>query len=875
MWQETNASTTDARDLDERYTTNAFGALLRRFRTDADFSQEALAERARMSPETISALERGARRSPYRETVASLADALGLNADDRVRLETAAARPQRPCVGKVTGALGGRAARPIRDRAPQPVHAGVPPNALEPPWLVPDALRTRYFTGREHLLALLRAQLLGRHRAALCGLGGVGKTQAAIEYAVRHRAEYTGGVFWTNAETAGGLTGAFFEIAKTLGIPIDEPNDQEQAVRSVFRWMSTTDRWLLILDNVDDRHEVRPFVPQLDNGDVLITSRESVFGEMGIPRALEVTDLEDDEAARFLLTRTGRKGNESGERAAVTELAAELGNFPLALEQAAAYIAETNASFSDYLNAFRQRRVTLLEKASGLVSHDTVADTWAANFEAVERVSPAAADVLRVSAFLAPDAIPFEMFSSGAQALTGPIAEALSDADALAVSELLRPLGRYSLIRSDATARAYSVHRLVQEIVRTAIGQSERRTYVERAVAALDAAFPRVEYVTWGQCDRLVPHVEAITGWVDSYDLPSEHAGRASSRAGWYLTERGRYEEAEVLLERALAIGERTLGPDHLDVAQSLNNLALNCTFRGRHTEARRLHGRALAIRERALGPDHPDVAESLNNLASLHVDRGRYADARPLYERALAIWKRALGPSDPAVAISLNNLGCTSEHQGRYGEAESLHEEALAIRERAYGPDHPDVALSLNNLSNVYVKQGRYAEAKPGYEYALAIRERALGPGHERVADTFEGIANLHLTQGDHAEAKRLYDRALAIGERVHGPGHERVAVSLAGLARIHCARGEYAEAEPLFERALAIQERALGLDHPDIAQTLAGLASLRKAQSRTAEAVALYERALAIKEGTFAPDHLELEQLRRNINATAGNRA
>ncbi len=858
MWQETGGSSANARALDVQYGTNAFGALLRRFRIDADLSQEALAERARMSVETISALERGARRSPYRDTVASLAGALSLSADDRARLETASARPQRPRVGSGTGAAGARAPRPMRDPPFARPQSGER-SALEPPWLVPDAMRTPYFTGRDHLLALLRAQLLKGHRAALCGLGGVGKTQAAIEYAVRHRAEYTGGVFWTNGETEGGLTGAFCEIAKALGLAGDEPSDREQAVRSVFGWLGTTDRWLLILDNVEDRREVRPFVPALDNGDVLITSRESVFGEMGIPRALEVGDLEDDEAVRFLLARTGRKGDESCERAVVTELAAELGNLPLALEQAAAYVAETNARFSDYLNAFRKRRVTLLEKAGGLVSH-TVADTWAPNFEAVERVSPAAADALRISAFLAPDAIPFEIFSSGAQALGAPIAEALSDTDALAVSELLRPLGRYSLIRSDVTARAYSVHRLVQEIVRTAIGESGRRAYIARAVAALDAACPVVEYATWAQCERLVPHVVSIAEWIDAYDLPSEDAARVLSRTGWYLSERGRYAEAELLLERGLAIGERTLGPDHADVTQTLNNLALNYFSQGRYAEALPHQERALAIRERALGPDHPDVAESLNNLANLHVDQGRYADARPLYERALAIWERALGPDDPTVAISLNNLGVISEHQGRYADAESLHERTLAIRERAYEPDHPDVALSLSNLANVYVRQGRYAAAKPLYERALAIRERALGSGHERVADTLEGLANVSLRQGNRTEAKRLYERALAIGERALGPGHQRVGASLGELASVYLAQGEYAEAEPIFERALAIQERALDPDHPEIAQTLVGLASLRQAQGRAAEAAGLYERALAIKEGTFAPDHPEL---------------
>ena len=153
------------------------------------------------------------------------------------------------------------------------------------------------------------------------------------------------------------------------------------------------DHWLLILDNVDERRVVRPFVPQSGNGDVLITSRESVFAELGIPRALEVGDLNDAEAVGFLLTRTGRDDVTPVERDAASELTANLGNLPLALEQAAAYIAETGASFTDYLSAFHKRRAALLERARELVSHDTVAATWAANFEGVERASPAAADV--------------------------------------------------------------------------------------------------------------------------------------------------------------------------------------------------------------------------------------------------------------------------------------------------------------------------------------------------------------------------------------------------------------------------------------------------------------------------------------------------
>src|ERR1700722_17743483 len=180
----------------------AFGTLLRYFRVQADLSQEALAERARMSAESIGALERGARRSPYRETVRLLADALAVSADDRARLEAAAARPQR--------ARARKTAPSAKPDAPQDTTE----SASEPPWSVPDAMRTPYFIGREHLLAELRAQLLECHRAALSGLGGVGKTQAAIQYAIRHRADYPGGVLWANSETTGDLVGGFVEIAR-------------------------------------------------------------------------------------------------------------------------------------------------------------------------------------------------------------------------------------------------------------------------------------------------------------------------------------------------------------------------------------------------------------------------------------------------------------------------------------------------------------------------------------------------------------------------------------------------------------------------------------------------------------------------------------
>ena len=735
------------------------------------------------------------------------------------------------------------------------------------PWLVPEAMRTRYFTGRDELLARLRLRLTEKHRAALSGLGGVGKTQTAIEYAVRNRAEYPGGVFWLNAETTSGLTSGCVEIAKTLHLPAAESNDQEATLEAVVAWLNGNDGWLLILDNVDDHDAIRSFVPDGGKGHILLTSREPVFAEVGIPRALEVRDLDSEEALGFLLVRTGREDAEPSDRSAVAELGAELGNLPLALEQAGAYIAETNTTFSAYLNAFRKRRVMLLEQAVGLVAHDTVAVTWAANFEAVERASPAAADVLRISALLAPDAIPFELFLSASKALGEPISKALADPDELSIAEVLRPLTRYSLVRADPASRTFSVHRLVQEIVWAVVAEGERRTYVERALSALDAAFPEVQLTTWEQCERFVPSVASISRWVESYDVQLTTASRVLNRTGQYLRERGRYAEAQALHERALGIEERALGPDHPDVARSLNSLAVVHWYQGSYAAAQPLNERALRIWERALGPDHLEVAKSLNNLASLYSVQGMYAEARPLYDRALAIRERALGPDHPSVANSLINLANDSDQQGRYLEAQVLYDRALVIWERALGPDDPNVAGILDNLARTYAKQDQYATADLVAERAASIRERTLPPDHPDVAVSLNSVAKTFLRQGKHSEAEALFERALSIRERALGPAHQSVAESLTGLALVHVETSRLAEAKPLFERAMTIQERALGSDHVYLADTLVGLARLLEAEGRTMEALAAMERVLAIKERAFAADHPELGEIRSQI--------
>jgi len=331
--------------------------------------------------------------------------------------------------------------------------------------------------------------------------------------------------------------------------------------------------------------------------------------------------------------------------------------------------------------------------------------------------------------------------------------------------------------------------------------------------------------------------------------------------------ENAKYQKAEPLHKRALAIREKAFGPVHPDVATSLNNLAGLRKAQGKYADAETLYERALAIREKALAPDHPHVAASLNDLARLYRTQKQYAKAELLYKRALAILEKALGPEHPSLATGLDNLGVLYYTQAKYAEAESLYKRALTVREKALGPDHPNVANSLNNLAVLYFAQGKYAEAEPLHKHALAIQEKAFGPDHPDVATTLNNLAVLHKAQDEYAQAERLHKRALTIRENALGPDHPDVAKSLNNLASLYKDQGKYTQAKLLHERALAILEKALGPDHPDVAKSLNNLAVLYCTRGKYAEAEPLHNRALAIQEKALGPDHPDVANSLNNL--------
>jgi tetratricopeptide (TPR) repeat protein len=339
------------------------------------------------------------------------------------------------------------------------------------------------------------------------------------------------------------------------------------------------------------------------------------------------------------------------------------------------------------------------------------------------------------------------------------------------------------------------------------------------------------------------------------------------NKLGTSVMEAGDYAGAEPFLERALAIDEKALGPDHRDVATDLNNLALLLQNKGDYAGAEPLYRRALAIRKKALGPNHPAVATDLNNLALLLQNKGDYAGAEPLFRQALAIDEEALGPNHPDVSTDLNNLALLLKAKGDYAGAEPFLQRALAIDEKALGPDHPYVATDLNNLASLLQNKGDYVGAEPLYRRALAINEKALGPDNPNVATSLNSLASLLQDKGDYSGAEPLYRRALAIDEKALGPDHPDVATDLNNLASLLQNKGDYAGAERLYRRALVIREKTLGPDHADVATSLNNLASLLQNEGDYEGAELLFRRALAIDLNALGPNHPVTMTIKTNL--------
>jgi tetratricopeptide (TPR) repeat protein len=706
----------------------------------------------------------------------------------------------------------GAAKRQSSAQRPQPrrgrTFVGVPP-------------RIASFTGRADELDRLDAILTQDRpaavtqvgRAAVQGLGGVGKTSLAVEYANRFRSLYDG-VWWCPAETRTGLMTSLAALATELEVASPEDADVGKAGRAALRRLAEQgDIWLLVYDNVSSPEEIADLLPAA-GARALITSRFSDFSGRADEVSLDVLPIE--EAIQFLMDRAGRS-DEAGARTLVEAL----GRLPLALDHAAAFCKRTQMSFAAYTaNASR-----LIDEAPrGAPYPLSVAATFKLAIDETVKQRPAAEALMAFLAQCAPERVPMTL-------VEGAIDDEIERMAALAA------LAEVSLIKHDPFedgAPAVMVHRLVQAVARArSEAKGVAHSATTRLIARLVTVYPSDSYFagSWPRCTQLTPHLLSIWETERAVAATTTECIVLMNRVGWYFCGGAFYSDARSLFERALTIRETAQGATHPDTANSLHNLAFVLQAQGDLAAAQPLLERALSICEKAFGPEHLYTSTSLDNLAGMLQARGDFAGARPLYERVLGIWEKALGPDHPGTAKSRDNLARLLRAQGDLAGTRPLLERALAIREKAFGTEHCGTATTLDDLADLLQTQGDLAGAGPLFERALAIREKALGPEHTDTATSLNNLASLLQAQGDLAGARPLLERALDVREKALGSEHPDTANVLNNLGGLLRVQRDLAGARPLFERALAIREKALGPEHPDTVTVRNNLAKLSSA--------------------------------------------
>lgn len=744
------------------------------------------------------------------------------------------------------------------DTRPQPVPptiwGGVPP-------------RNSNFTGRDDLLERIHAALRQDTPSALVpqplfGLGGIGKSQLAVEFAYRNQFDYEL-IWWIQADDEQSIRRSLTSLARRLRLAeSDDVQEIVDCVLDTLRIGKPHQNWLLIYDNAAEPAVVRQYLPS-GPGHVLVTSRSRSWS--GLSNAIEVDVFAPQESTALL---RGRWPDLTEEDA--LSLANELGHLPLALEQAVAVHQQTGMPLDDYMRALKNSPRLILDEGTPTDYPSTVAAALRLAFDSVKASSPAAAYLLELCSFLSSHPIAVPLLARGRNAL--PVAELRDD---ILLRRAIRDLGRYALVQLDSSRDFVRVHSLIRAVLRDTIPPAERDAVRKAAHGVLAAANPRQpdDPSTWVQHAQIAPHV-IPAGLILSVEKDVRQVVVDQIRYDYSI---GDYATSSDLGRQALASWRDTCGPDDELTLLAAKNLAPSVRMLGHYQEAKRLNEDTLRRMESSpeIGPDHEHSLATTSSLAADLRLAGELRRAFELDEDNLRRHRSVLGERDPSTLRALNNLAVDYRILGNFRKAMELDEENIVLKRDIYGEDHPATLLSYSNLMRDLYGLGQFQRGLALARDKLPVYEEKQPADHGHLLLAKRNMAILLRRAGHHAEAVQYARELYDVCKAKFGVHHEHTQSAMVTLSNALRVIGDTKAALAYGEEALSYYRQVLGADHAFTLACQTNVAIVLRLLDRNDEAMELNDVALEAFNSTLGPDHphsMSAANTKANSLAVAG---
>jgi tetratricopeptide (TPR) repeat protein len=741
-----------------------------------------------------------------------------------------------------------------------------------PVFFVPFKAKGDQLIGRHEALGAVHRELSQGRRTAIGqavafqGLGGLGKTQLAVEYAYRYREHYPNGVIWLNADQD--LDAQLIELAEKARWIAPE-SEHHYKLEVAAKRLRTFSDCLIIFDNLESREAIAPYLPEPQTDPslpeprvdphILITSRTEQPGFTPLPLAL----LDDDLSLKMLVQEANRQPDTDEERQAAQDIASALGGLPLALELAGAYLRHRPVGWQEYRDLLQQNLQAALPARflDSLTKHETELYSTLKLNETIFQDEPLLKDILDLLAWSGPAPMGWDFMGALLH-----IQDTTQLTHALLLGEALH------LLKKTPQTASYALHRLVRAVGREIAPLAGRQDWVAGICQRLGDWFQarRDDFADLPQFEAEIDHLRA---WQENaLDYAPLYAPRLIWLQAYPHYHRGRYREAQEQVTKALKLYEAREHPDLALKAHLLNDLGYTYGHLGDYGRHLKYCQKALEIRLEVLGGNHPDTAQSLNNVGAAYGEIGDYNHQLEYFQKALAIRLEVLGEHHPETAQSLNNVGAAYWNLSDYGRQLEYFQKALDIYQKLLGERHPNTANSFNNIGTAYGELGDYGRQLEYYQKALSIRQEVLGERHPDTASSFSNLGAAYGNLGDYGRQLEYSPKALAIRQEVLGERHPGTADSLNNVGAAYGELSDYGRELEYYQKALAIRQEVLGERHPDTASSLNNVGSAFGNLGDHRRQLEYFQKALAIFQEVLGERHPVTATSLNNVGAAYG---